>query len=268
MSSLAIRLAEIRSEVTGKDFDVCLDTLLAGRPPRLIGDDVDAFADVPTIRFLHEQFGGDYPISGDLIARHKTFEATASTKKTTEALAGTVVTEFPQEGEVMDNVTTPSIPYPGHPTDEMRTDRDQMRRYNQLLDEWRQQFHPAIRALAPEWVFAVEDGEVLRRHNDIDPESDDPTPLPSPVITAHLASKNYIQNHLGCAQITQTVIYDPSTGSLALAAPYVDLRLPERPTALENPWTTNDLDQIAAGIQDLADVANRFGLPSGLEADL
>ncbi len=74
---------------------------------RLIGEDVDALADVATIRFLHEQLGGDYPISGDLIARHKTFEATASTRKTAEALDGPAVETETLEGNLMDSIVQP-----------------------------------------------------------------------------------------------------------------------------------------------------------------
>lgn len=37
----------------------------------LIGENVDALADVATIEFLHERLGQEFPVSGDDIARYR-----------------------------------------------------------------------------------------------------------------------------------------------------------------------------------------------------
>lgn len=227
---------------------------------RLIGEDVDALADVATIRFLHEQLGGGYPISGDLIARHKTFEATASTKKTgNELQLAPVATGNPTKGTVMSDVSTAvsnaPLPDPGEPTEEQCTDMELFAEWADADRAWRHQFIPAILAAAPDWAkTTLTDAE---RH------TDEGTLRDTPNIRTILRGHDYLPQY-GAGTIAQNADYDPETGTLTLDGdPYIDLYFDERHT-LEQPWTINDLDRIAAAVQDLADAANRLGLPDGV----
>lgn len=61
----------------------------------LIGPNTDALADVPTVQFLHDRLGQEHPISGDMIARHKTTGNEPGNKKTADELELAAVTSNP-----------------------------------------------------------------------------------------------------------------------------------------------------------------------------
>jgi hypothetical protein len=93
----------------------------------------------------------------------------------------------------------------------------------------------------------------------------DGTMLPKPYIRVIFSSQDYLDEKIGMGSIAQNADYDPETGTLDFDGdPYIDLYI-DGWQNLNHPWTINDLDRIAAAVQDLADAANRLGLPSGLE---
>lgn len=188
-------------------------------------------------------------------------EATASTKKPANELQLAAGASHPsdqeQEGLRTVNQTTietaATIPDPGAATPEQRADSDLYDEWEAADDAWREQFHPAIVAAGPTWAVYVA-SETIRY--DVDG-----TMLPKPSIRVIFSSRDYLGKKLGTGTIVQNADYDPETGTLTLDGdPYIDLYIPDG-----RAWSVNDLDQLAASLQDLSDAANRLGLPSGLE---
>ncbi len=103
MSNLAIRLAEIRSEVTGKEFDTCLDEVLAEREPHKAHMYETLYG--PTTRTVPCTCSRGYDHQA-LEATHASDTTVSGNKKTAEALVGSAVaTGNPLKGTVMTIVT-------------------------------------------------------------------------------------------------------------------------------------------------------------------
>lgn len=189
--------------------------------------------------------------------------APAATRKPTNELQLAAGASHPsdqeQEGLRTVNQTTietaATIADPGAPTTEQRAESDLYDAWEAADDAWREQFHPAIVTAGPTWAVDVST-ETIR----YDVEG---TMLPKPYIRVIISSRDYLGKKLGTGSIVQNADYDPEDGTLTLDGdPYIDLYIPDG-----RAWTVNDLDQLAASLQDLSDAANKLGLPSGLDAE-
>lgn len=221
---------------------------------RLLSPNVDIEADAYTLGFLHTQGGQEFPICGDTLAR---------TKKTAYELELAAVTTSPtnKEEEVMDNSTSTALPYPGPFTTKSHEDPAAFRAHNNLRNQWMQQFIPAILDAAPEWAEQIEGGDILDYEHDLDGmDRDSHVPLPVPLISTHVTTRNHLERH-GTALIMQSVTYNPATGTLTNnGEPFIDVIVPELSRIYEGHRTPNDLEEIAAGIKVLANLARRYGV--------